>query len=314
MSRTIPYAVLAVCLLISPAFAQRGPQGPILLPPANVGGGSYGVGQVGPSYITPYGGDQQYHHHRFGGDRFGDPRMAEIAGWYRQLLGRDLHPVEEHNWRLHLRDGGTMEGVLAMILAGDEFYNQSGRRFEDWFTAVAAATGYRMSRAEAAQWRQEYRRSPDRVSFVRWFLANQAGVGVVEPGFGYEVPWNGGAQHHTAGFGPRHMSEADLIAEWYRTYFGREIAGYELDKWLSDRARGMPLDEVYASVLAAPEWYARTGSPTNWVASTLEALGTRADHDSVGYWSDRLRRHRGDRFRTALEMVRSTGGRPGAFW
>lgn len=118
---------------------------------------------------------------------------------------------------------------------------------------------------------------------------------------------------HTAGYGPAAgpASPADLIADWYRTYNGREIQPHELNKWMSDLNKGMPLDEVYASVLGGDEWYIRVGSSApQWAASTLEALSQRPDRQAVEHWLDRLRRHGGNRFRTALEMVRTTGGAP----
>jgi hypothetical protein len=85
-----------------------------------------------------------------------------------------------------------------------------------------------------------------------------------------------------------------------------------MNKWLSDLNKGMSLDEVYASVLAAPEWYNRAGgNPPSWIASTLAALGQSNDGDAVNYWLDRYRRHDGDRFGTALEMVRGQNNRNG---
>jgi hypothetical protein len=119
------------------------------------------------------------------------------------------------------------------------------------------------------------------------------------------------SQQHSVGYGPRPAgnSPPDLIAGWYQTYFGRDIAPGELNKWLSDLNKGMPLDEVYASVLAAPEWYNRTGgTPPQWLGSTLAALGQTNDSGSVNYWLDRFRRHNGDRFKTTLEMVRAQNG------
>ncbi len=118
-------------------------------------------------------------------------------------------------------------------------------------------------------------------------------------------------QQQSVGYGPRAggNSTPELIAGWYQTYFGREIAPGELNKWLTDLNKGMPLNEVYASVLAAPEWYNRAGaSPPQWIASTLAALGMPNDRDSVGYWLDRFRRHDNDRFKTAFEMVNGRDG------
>lgn len=135
------------------------------------------------------------------------------------------------------------------------------------------------------------------------------------PGYGYGPDGHGrhSSHQHTAGYGPvaAPPSPADLIADWYRTYNGREIQPQELNKWMSDLNKGMPLDEVYASVLGGDEWYIRTGrSAPNWAASTLEALGQSANGQTVNNWLERLRRNGGNRFRTALEMVRAFGGAP----
>ncbi len=85
-----------------------------------------------------------------------------------------------------------------------------------------------------------------------------------------------------------------------------------MNKWLSDLNKGMSIDEVYASVLAAPEWYNRAGAnPSSWIGSTLAALGQSNDGNAVNYWLDRFRRNDGDRFDTALEMVRGRNDRDG---
>ena len=137
-------------------------------------------------------------------------------------------------------------------------------------------------------------------------------------GSGYQIPQylldndHDHGHQHSVGYGPRAggNSPQELIASWYQTYFGRDIAPGELNKWLSDLNKGMSLDEVYASVLAAPEWYTRSGgNPSSWIASTLAALGQRNDGGAVSYWLDRFRRHDGDRFETALEMVRGRNNR-----
>jgi len=130
---------------------------------------------------------------------------------------------------------------------------------------------------------------------------------------GYQIPQYLADDHHqhSVGYGPRGgNSPQELIATWYQTYFGREIAPGEMNKWLSDLNKGMSLDEVYASILAAPEWYNRTGAnPPSWIGSTLAALGQSNDGDAVNYWLDRFRRNDGDRFDTALEMVRGRNSR-----
>lgn len=136
-------------------------------------------------------------------------------------------------------------------------------------------------------------------------------------GSGYQIPQylvNDSAvndHEHSVGYGPRGgNSPQELIATWYQTYFGREIAPGEMNKWLSDLNKGMSLDEVYASVLAAPEWYNRAGgNPASWIGSTLAALGQSNDGNAVNYWLDRFRRNDGDRFDTALEMVRGRNDR-----
>lgn len=116
----------------------------------------------------------------------------------------------------------------------------------------------------------------------------------------------GHGQQHSVGFGPRGNSPEELVAGWYRTYFGREIAPGELNKWMTDVNKGMAIDEVYASVLAAPEWYTRSGgSPQQWIASTLAAIGQPNDSGSVNYWLDRFHRTGGNRFEIAKEMVRA---------
>jgi hypothetical protein len=139
-------------------------------------------------------------------------------------------------------------------------------------------------------------------------------------GSGYQIPHyllNDPHDHghqHSVGYGPRPAgnSPQELIASWYQTYFGRDIAPGEMNKWLSDLNKGMSLDEVYASVLAAPEWYNRSGgNPPSWIASTLAALGQSNNGDAVNYWLDRYRRHDGDRFGTVLEMVRGQKNRNG---
>jgi hypothetical protein len=138
-------------------------------------------------------------------------------------------------------------------------------------------------------------------------------------GSGYQIPQylaDDSAVHaheHSVGYGPRGgNSPQELIASWYQTYFGREIAPGEMNKWLSDLNKGMSIDEVYASVLAAPEWYNRAGgNPSSWIGSTLAALGQSNDGNAVNYWLDRFRRNDGDRFDTALEMVRGRADRDG---
>ncbi|HEX6984607.1 MAG TPA: hypothetical protein VF170_04485, partial [Planctomycetaceae bacterium] len=348
MRRILPFAAVTVLSIVgNTASAQRShdAHGPLLLPLGSSLGSSYSGGYDS----TPYHlGGSDYRSGRHGYDdrgysgpiRYRDSRMLRVAEWYRDFLGRDMLPVEEHNWRLHFRDGGTLEGVLAMILGGDEFYKRVGGRFEDWTAAVADATGRRVSRAEVADWRRGYREAWDRVDvrieFVRHLLAEHAPEPVVVPdrhdhGYGrgypvgsrHEVPWYVVEQpahgrhdrhhghEHTTGYRPAPASDAELIAGWYRTYFGREIAPHELRKWLSDREKGMALDEIYASVLAADEWYARAGgTPTRWIAATLGALGQEAHRDAVGYWFEHYRRRGGNRFETALDMVRATGGLP----
>jgi len=100
------------------------------------------------------------------------------------------------------------------------------------------------------------------------------------------------------------LSEPELIADWYRSYFSREAGPHEVQKWLSDLNKGMPLSEVYASIIAADEWFGRNGSsPSRWIAATLNVFGERPDADAVGDWMDRYRRHNGDRFKTTMEMV-----------
>jgi len=135
--------------------------------------------------------------------------------------------------------------------------------------------------------------------------------GLLEPEYDYHAGHGHGGHVHTAGYRPTAPSSPpELIAGWYRTYNGREIRQDELNKWMNDLNKGMPLEEVYASVLGGDEWYIRTGSnPASWVASTLEALGQRSDGRALDSWLDRLRR-RGDRYQVALDMVRTFNAAP----
>lgn len=377
----------------SVALAQRSAtqQGPILVVPPTSGESYQRSQRSGPSSRT-YGGTtvQRGVVPRFYGGagapresrhtdaiRFEDPRMRQVAAWYRQFFGREMVRAERIHWENHFSAGSSLDDVLVSLLGSRDFYVQAGGKFESWLSEVAEATDVRLRRSEYDQWHDAYHREPDRFSFTRRFLTAKGVLGregnvitgyrpglsghdiwdlehdhsgpsqvapyPVTPNYpgqyfpgqyhadqnyagsdgrpGYIPPYVAGPHHdhhgeHTSGYRPpfpaRPTSNPELIAGWYRTYFGREIAPHELNKWLSDLNKGMDLDEVYASVLAAPEWYARTGStPPGWIAATLEAQGTRADQDAVRHWLRRFERNKSDRFETALEMVRSSKTRPG---
>ena len=326
---------------------SRGADGPLLIPHeyslSYGGNGRYHEGR-GHDHGGYYDGrgDGRSGYGEYPGPVAYDPsRMRQVANWYRELLGREMTRAEEIKMRGHTLEQhrGAMTDILARILGSAEFYNRVGGRFDRWVDAVENYTSRDISRREEADWSESHRHAPGReaqalvrTDFVRHLYEEHPREPVVVPDRGYrgrpvvsqpELPWyadhvghdHGGHRHtghrHTAGYGPVAQPSGDpaIIADWYRTYFGREIAPHELQKWLSDRQKGMPLDEIYASVLAAPEWYVRTGgSPTRWIAATLDALGQGASRDGVGYWYDRYQRHNGDRFKVAKEMVRSAGG------
>lgn len=398
-------AVTALSLTASTAFAQRSAYdegGPLLVPPAP-GESQRDRERTRPdsswsrgySPGTSVGVQRRYETGPvFGGSdsavQYRDSRMAQIANWYRDYLGRDMSRSEARNWEIYLQQKvGDLIDVQALLLGSPEFYDRAGGNFADWIDAVARATGRRLGDAEMMQWRDVYRNERNRVAFTKRFLNAQQsfvarpgrsieygtrrpddrysgyshydghrhdgrryedpapspvwpGYGAIgstpgsAPGFGSPfsgfgpdlgspfspmTPRGGWEEHarghdHDFGHGREHttlrpvapLSEPEIIAEWYRSHFGREAGPHEVQKWLSDRQKGMPLSEVYASIIAAPEWYARHGSsPSNWIAATLDVLGQHPDSDAVGYWLDRYRRHGGDRFKTTMEMVGQYG-------
>lgn len=161
------------------------------------------------------------------------------------------------------------------------------------------------------------------------FSPYEGGPGSLPPAYGHGFhdhhewdsgyqPWSSWESHehghhdHAAGRPPvagrpAPQSEAELIASWYQTYFGRPIVQWELNKWLSDLEKGMPLAEVYASVLASDGWIERNGDdPRQWIAGTLAALGQR-NPAAVEQWYDRFREMDRDHLALTKAMVRRFG-------
>lgn len=331
-------AVFVTAANIAPAQSDRVLQGPLLLPPGSDGGSYYRDGTpfyLGSGYDRdrrdPFDHPEGYYDHRHHGHyhgpvRYSDPQMRLVAQWYRDALDRPMTRGEERHWSLHLRNGGSAQTAIAAILGSDEYYERAGGRFDLWIAHLERATSRHVDPHEAAEWRESYRRSRDRVAvrteIAGHFITEHEEEPVVVPGYGpapgrpgYDVPWYAREVDHghrrTTAYAPagRPRSEAELINSWYQAHFGREIAPRELNKWLSDLNKGVSLEEVHASVLGAPEWFDRAGgTPTRWIAATLMSLGQSNDPDAVRYWLDRYRRNDGDLYETALEMVRSAGG------
>ena len=71
---------------------------------------------------------------------------------------------------------------------------------------------------------------------------------------------------------------AELIDSWYHRYLGRHIDPAGMHDHLQANRRGTPLDVVEASILASPEYYARSGStPEGFIAAMhRDVLGRRA--------------------------------------
>ncbi len=345
-------ALLALVGGVASAQPTSRLQGPLLLAPGRSGSES-SFERRSTDYRQPtYRGSYSLEPRREPTVSPDDPRLGTAETWHRRLFGRRPDPTEWAAWSRHFGRNGTTYDLLAGMIAGDEYFERTGGNFEDWFASAAEATGRPVTSKEVWEWGIVYRQDRDRLALARRLLdvsgllngavqhqvarPIQGHVHASSPSVVYGAG-SYGVEHddhdhygrlepdhhehaghgHTAGYGPiatgRPSSGPEQIAEWYRTYNGREIQPNELNKWVSDLNKGMPMDEVFASVLGGDEWYARTGSSApSWVASTLAALGQRADQQSLDFWLDRFRRNGGERYRTALEMVRRSGGGPAA--
>ncbi len=76
----------------------------------------------------------------------------------------------------------------------------------------------------------------------------------------------------------QHSGTAQLIDSWYHRYLGRHIDPAGMHDHLQAIRRGTPLDVVEASILASPEYYARSGAtPEGFIAALhRDVLGRRA--------------------------------------
>lgn len=342
---SLALAALTVSGGIASAQAFRDSQGPVLIPPSPYRSAPTVVAPSrqptvrswsdGPVVVRRSPG---VHDHSHDAD---DPIQKAVV-WHGNLFGRRATSRDVAAWEDFLRQGGRDSDLLASMLASDEYFQRNGGTFDRWFLAATTAATAPVDPYELPRWREIYRRTGDRYAFMQRYL-DQSGVfaeghdhhghehgagygqgyagspylendyyGSLEPEYDFHGSHGHGGHVHTAGYRPTAPSSPpELIAGWYRTFHGREIRQDELNKWMNDLNKGMPLEEVYASVLGGDEWYIRTGSdPTRWVASTLEALGQRPDGRTLDSWLDRLRR-RGDRYQVALDMVRTYNAVPG---
>lgn len=76
----------------------------------------------------------------------------------------------------------------------------------------------------------------------------------------------------------QHSAAAELIDLWYHRYLGRHIEPAGMQDHLHAIRHGTPLDVVEASILASPEYFARSGgTPEGFIAAMhRDVLGRRA--------------------------------------
>ncbi len=90
---------------------------------------------------------------------------------------------------------------------------------------------------------------------------------------------------------PEPMAMTGQIERLYRSYFGRATDPVGLSYWRSQRAAGMPIEQISSVFAASPEFTATYGTLDERQFVELiyrNVLGRAADANGLGFWTDQL--------------------------
>ncbi len=90
---------------------------------------------------------------------------------------------------------------------------------------------------------------------------------------------------------PEPMAMTGQIERLYRAYFGRATDSAGLSYWRSQRAAGMPIEQISSVFASSPEFAASYGTLDNRQFVDLiyrNVLGRAADADGLGFWTNQL--------------------------